>query len=165
MDWLWLILLLIGLGGLWFIIWGLERLTERMKKRDDQQRRDSRALQEKIDQEERKFLQVQAAKDYIINVDNIPEGPNGGVAPELSHAMSVLSSEEFVEAVITKAFAGAPAQNPDRVTASRSAFDEEPEKVAVANGNGVLPVKTKASRKSGLSKAEQKMLKKIKQGY
>ena len=64
--------------------------------------------------------------------------------------------------MVQKAF-GSPKDAGD-ITASESAFAVRSAKTVVANGNGVLPVKTKrADDKTGLTKAERKMLKKIKQ--
>ena len=69
----------------------------------------------------------------------------------------------MIQAVSNRVF-GAP-QDTNVITADQSAFDQlqQPKKV-IAKGEGITPVKVKPVEKSGLSKAEQKMLKKIKQG-
>ena len=82
---------------------------------------------------------------------------------ELKAAIKTLSSEELVQSVARRVF-GAP-QGTEDITATRSAFDQTPvHKRVVAKGDGVTPVKVRSSARTALSKSEQKMLKKIKQG-
>ena len=80
----------------------------------------------------------------------------------LSEALETLSSEELVQSVARRVF-GAP-EGTEGITADQSAFDHLHAQKVVAKGDGVTPVKVKPSSKSPLSKSEQKMLKKIKQG-
>ena len=162
MEWLWLILALVGLGLLWLLIMGMEKLTERLKEHDEARRAAREDIAERTAEAEEDFLIHQYEKanamDYIEN----GEFKEGG-DPKLHEAIRTLNSSELVQSMARRMF-GEP-QGTDAITASRSAFDQTPvRKKAVAKGNGVSPVKVKSSGKSELSKAEQKMLKKIKQG-
>ena len=161
MEWLWLGVFALGLGAMWLIIWGLEKLVVQMKNRDDARRVATDKLAERIAVEEETFERKQAAKEYLSQSHPAQEGDR---APqEFIDAMNTLSADELLDTMVQKVF-GDP-KDTQNITASQSAFSQQPAKTVVASGNGVLPVKTKrADDKTGLSKAEQKMLKKIKQG-
>lgn len=161
MEWLWLLVSVLGLGAMWLIIWGLEKLVAQMKTRDDARRVATDELAERIAVEEENFERKQAAKEYLSQSHPTESGDR---APqEFIDAINTLSAEELLDTMVQKVF-GEP-KDTQNITASQSAFSQQPVKTAVAKGNGVLPVKTKrADDKTGLSKAEQKMLKKIKQG-
>ena len=47
MDWLWLLLAVIGLGLLWLLIMGMEKLSERMRANDDARRIAAREIAER----------------------------------------------------------------------------------------------------------------------
>ena len=132
-----------------------------MKNRDDERQVAADKLAERIAVEEETFERKQAAKAYLSQPLPAKEGDR---APqEFIDAINTLSSEELLDTMVQKVF-GDPKDTED-ITASQSAFSQQPAKTVVASGNGVVPVKTKrADDKTGLSKAEQKMLKKIKQG-
>lgn len=162
MEWLWLILGVAGLGLLWLLIIGMEKLTERLKEHDEARRLTRQDIAARTAAAEEEFLEDQyakaSAKDYIENGDF-----TGKDDPRLKEAIETLSSEELVQSVTRRMF-GNP-EGTDGITATRSAFDQTPvRKRAVAKGDGVSPVKVRPTVKSTLSKSEQKMLKKIKQG-
>lgn len=165
MEWLWLILSIVGLGLLWLLIMGMDKLTQRLKAHDEARQRDIKRIKARTDAAEEDLIRKQyvkaSAQDYIENADfgdqNNPEN-----AAMLAEAMNTLSSEELVQSVARRMF-GAPAGT-DGITANQSALDHLHAKKVVAKGEGVTPVKVKSSGKSALSKSEQKMLKKIKQG-
>lgn len=161
MEWLWLLLLLVGLGGLWLAIMGVERLSRKVKNREVKLRRETDALREKIAVEEDNFLRAQAAKDFIEHSPSSPAADPDAVPAEFKDAMSLLSSDELLDSMVKKMFG--ENRNADSITATQSAFEREPAQVAVAQGAGILPIKAKPSTKSALTKSEQKMLKKIKQ--
>lgn len=161
MEWLWLLLGVVGLGLLWLLIIGIEKLTERLKEHDEARRRAAKEIMQRTTAAESDLLMQEAikasAKDYIENAD-FNDDDDGA----LRAAVDTLSSEELIESM-AKRMLGAP-QSTAGITATRSAFDQNPVRKVVAKGDGVLPVKVKPSGKSALSKSEQKMLKKIKQG-
>ena len=162
MEWLWLILGIAGLGLLWLLIITMEKLTERLKVHDEARRLAKKDIAERTAAAESEFLEDQYAKanakDYIENADF-----SGNDDPQLKAAIETLSSEELVQSAVRRMF-GTP-QGTDDITASRSAFDQTPtHKKVLAKGDGVTPVKVRSSARSTLSKSEQKMLKKIKQG-
>ena len=160
MEWLWLLICVLGLAAMWGVIVGLEKLVVRMKNRDDERRIATDELAERIAVEEGNFERKQAAKEYLSKP--LPPKQGDRVPQEFMDAFDALSADELLDTMVEKAF-GAP-KNAEDITASQSAFSQQPAKTVVASGNGVLPVKTKrAGDKTGLSKAEQKMLKKIKQ--
>ena len=161
MEWLWLLVFVLGLGAMWLIIWGLEKLVAQMKIRDDERQVATDKLAKRIAAEEENFERKQAAKDYLSQPH--PAKADGRAPQEFVDAIKALSTEELLDTMVQQVF-GEP-QDTANITASQSAFSQQPAKTVVASGNGVLPVKTKrADDKAGLSKAEQKMLKKIKQG-
>ena len=162
MDWLWLFLGLIGLGLLWLLIIGLEKLTERMKEQDEARRIAEHNVAERTAQAESDFLIMErakaSAKDYIETAQVTDDNDK-----LLSDAIDLLSSEELIDSFAKRAL-GNPKDTND-ITAAQSVFDQTPvRKKAVAKGSVSAPVKVKSSDKSALSKSEQKMLKKIKQG-
>ena len=161
MDWLWLLLAVVGLGLLWLLIMGMEKLTERMRENDEARRIAAREIAERTAEAESDFYMEQAvkedAKDYIEHADFSDKND-----PNLKEAISTLSADELVQSV-AKRVLGKPKEI-DEIKATRSAFDQNPVRKVVAKGDGVMPVKVKPSGKPALSKAEQKMLKKIKQG-
>ena len=149
MEWLWLFLGIIGLGLLWLLIIGMDKLTDRLKENDEARRRTARDIAERTAKAD--------AKDYIENADLSNQDDSA-----LKQAIDTLSGDELVQSV-AKRVLGAP-QGTDGITATQSAFDQTPVHKVVAKGEGVMPVKVKSAEKSMLSKSEQKMLKKIKQG-
>ena len=161
MEWLWLGISVLGLVAMWLVIWGLEKLMAQMKTRDDERRVATDKLTQRIAVEEETFVRKQAAKEYLSQ--SHPAKEDGSAPQEFINAINTLSAEELLDTMVQKVF-GDP-KDTENITASQSAFSQQPAKTVVASGNGVLPVKTKrADDKTGLSKAEQKMLKKIKQG-
>ena len=164
MDWLWLFLSILGLGILWLAIWGIERLTERLKVHDEERRRMDQIIAQRTAKAEAEFLEQQAAKeDARAYLENVDFDKNNPVHVEMLHeALQTLSSTEVVESMVKRVF-GNPVGT-EEITAKQSAFDQVSSKKAVAKGDGVMPVKVKPSTRSTLSKSEQKMLKKIKQG-
>jgi hypothetical protein len=166
MEWLWLFLGIVGLGLIWLLILGMEKLSARLREHDEARRIAEQRLAERTAKAESDFLEQEyakaAAKEFIENADfNDQDDPDTDAI--LQEAIDTLSSSELIESV-TKRIMGAP-KGTEEITAARSAFDQTPVRKVVAKGNGVLPVKVKPSTKSDLSKSEQKMLKKIKQGY
>ena len=163
MEWLWLFLGVVGLGLLWLLIIGVEKLSERLKAHDDARRIATKRIAERTAEAEADFMIKQYkkanAKDFIENGD-FGDQSDPANAEALKTAIDTLSSEELVQAV-TKRIMGTPS-DVDAITAKQSAFDQSPVRKAVAKGDGVSPVKS--SSRSALSKSEQKMLKKIKQG-
>ncbi len=165
MDWLWLFLGIVGLALLWLLIMWIERLAQRIKIQDEQRRITSKDIAERTAKAEAELMEKQYEKEVAMDI--IQNGDIDTNNPEdmaiFKEAVDTLSSQELIQAVSNRVF-GAP-QGTDDITANKSAFDElqQPQKV-VAKGDGVTPVKVKPAEKSGLSKAEQKMLKKIKQG-
>ncbi len=158
MEWLWLVLGIAGLGLLWLLIMAMEKMTERMKLHDEERRIAKREIAERTEQAEEEFLMKAYAKDYIENAEF-----KGKDDPDLQEAIQTLSPSELVQSV-TRRMLGTP-EGTVGITAAHSAFDFTPvNKRVVAKGDGVTPVKVRSSEKSNLSKAEQKMLKKIKQG-
>lgn len=161
MEWLWLLVCALGLGAMWLIIWGLEKLVAQMKSSDDARRVATDKLTERIAVEEEDFERKQAAKEYLSQ--SHAAKADGRAPQEFIDAINTLSADELLDTMVQKVF-GEP-KDTQNITASQSAFSQQPAKTVVANGNGVLPVKTKrADDKTGLTKAERKMLKKIKQG-
>ena len=162
MEWLWLILGVAGLGLLWLLIIGMEKLTDRLKEHDDARRRDREDIAARTAAAESQFLADRYAKDSAM--DYIENGNfDGQNDEELKAAIKTLSSEELVQSAARRLF-GAP-QGTESITATHSAFDQTPvHHRAVAKGDGVTPVKVRSSARNALSKSEQKMLKKIKQG-
>ena len=170
MEWLWLCLAVVGLGLLWLLIIGIEKLTQRLKENDEARRRANKRVAERtaaaeadfMEQEYEKAVTKAAAQDFIANGD-FGDTKNPENAAILQEAINTLSTEEFIQSV-AKRMMGEP-QGTDSIAATKSAFERTPVHKVVAKGDGVIPVKAKASNaKSSLSKAEQKMLKKIKQG-
>lgn len=165
MDWLWLFLGIVGLALLWLLIMWVERLAQRLKVQDEERRLASADIAERTAQAEAELIEKQATKD--IAMDIIENGDIDTDNPEemaiFKEAIETLNTQELIQAVSNRVF-GAP-QDTDVITADQSAFDQlqQPKKV-IAKGEGITPVKVKPVEKSGLSKAEQKMLKKIKQG-
>lgn len=161
MEWLWLFLGIVGLGLLWLLIIGMDKLTDRLKENDEARRRAARDIAERTAKAESDFLSDEYAKadakDYIEYADLSDQDDSA-----LKDAIDTLSPDELVQSV-TRRVLGSP-QGTDGITATKSAFDQNPVRKVVAKGEGVMPVKVKSSEKSSLSKAEQKMLKKIKQG-
>ena len=162
MDWLWLLLSLAGLGLLWLLIMALDKLVLRLKEHDEARKITIKSIKQRTEEAEAELLENQylkeGAKDYIENADLSSEDPDDKAT--LKEAIETLSSRELVQSVAKRIFGGRPST--DEIMASQSAFDN-PKKV-VANGDGITPVKVKSSSKSGLSKSEQKLLKKIKRG-
>lgn len=153
MEWLWLLVSLLGLGALWLIIMGLEKLVGHLKTNDDVRREATDKLEKRIAEAEEDFAMKQAAKEYLLSPQ--PATTDGKVPAAFAAAMDTLSSDELLDTLVQKAF-GNP-QDTQKITATQSVFAQQPAKKAVANGNGVLPVKTKkADDKTGLTKAEQK---------
>lgn len=161
MEWLWLLLALIGLGLIWLAMWGIDQLVKRVKTRDDTRRADAVRLEQKIAREETDFLRVRAAKDFLEKPQTNPDADSNEVPQEFRDAMTLLSGDEFLDSMVKGVF-GAE-RDASSVMATRSAFDTTPVKTAVAKGNGVSPVKAGPADKRALSKAEQKIYKKIKQ--
>ncbi len=165
MDWLWLFLGIAGLVILWLLIIGMDKLTQRLKIHDEARKISTQNIAERTAEAEVEFLRKQYAKDrakaFLENTEFKADDPYQKA--DLEQAMGALSSEEFVQSVAKRIFG--IAEGTQGITASQSAFDQMPvRKKAVANGDGVTPVKVKSFENSRLSKAEQKMLKKIKQG-
>lgn len=162
MEWLWLILGIAGLGLLWLLIVGMEKLTERLKEHDEAHRRNNEDIAARTAAAESEFMATRYAKDNAM--DYIENGNfNEQNDEELKAAIKTLSSEELVQSVARRVFGAS--QGTEDITATRSAFDQTPvHKRVVAKGNGVTPVKVRSSARTALSKSEQKMLKKIKQG-
>ncbi len=162
MEWLWLFLGVVGLALLWLLIVGMERLSERLKVHDEMRRRNTKRIAEQTAEAEAEFMRQQyikaGAKDFIENADL-----NDTNEEVLQEAIGALNSDELIDAVAKRMF-GAP-EGTDGITANQSALAQTPVRKVVAKGEGVMPVKVKPSSKSALSKSEQKMLKKIKQGY
>ena len=162
MEWLWLLLGLAGLGLLWLLIIGMEKLSERLRAHDDARRIAARDIAERTAEAEEEFFEEQSAKadakDYIETGDFKDKDD-----PRLKEAIETLSSDELMHSLARRIMGNQ--ESTSNITASRSAFDQIPiRKKVVAKGDGVMPVKVKPSGKSALSKSEQKMLKKIKQG-
>ena len=166
MEWLWLCLAVIGLGLIWLLIMGMEKLAERLKEHDEARRLAAKNIAERTAQAEADFIEKEhtkaSARDFIENGDfgdtSKPEN-----AEVLSAAIDALTPEEFVTSM-AKRIMGEP-EGTDGIEATQSAFAQTPVRKVVAKGDGVAPVKVKTPRgKSALSKTEQKMLKKIKQG-
>lgn len=164
MEWLWLFLGIVGLALLWLLIMWVERLAQRLKVHDEERRTSTQDIAARTAEAEAEFLEMQevkaVAKDIIENAEidsNDPEQVQMFV-----DAVDALSSQELIQSVANRVF-GAP-QDTNVITANQSAFDQLQPKKVVAKGDGVTPVKVKPAGKSTLSKAEQKLLKKIKQG-
>ena len=166
MEWLWLFLGIVGLGLLWLLIIGMEKLSDRLKAHDEARRKETQRIAERTAEAESDFLMKEyakdIAKDFIENADASEQADLENDAA-LQEAIDSLSSKEFIHSVL-KRVVGVP-ESMDGITAQHSAFDQTPIRKVVAKGEGVSPVKVKPSTKSALSKSEQKMLKKIKQGY
>lgn len=161
MEWLWLLLALAGLGLLWLAIRGIDQLVKRVKSRDDSRRADAVRLEQKIAREEANFLRVRAAKDFLERPQDNLNPDSNEVPQEFRDAMTLLSGDEFLDSMVKGVFG--PTKDASGITATQSAFDSTPAPTAVAKGNGVLPVKAGPAEKGALSKAEQKIYKKIKQ--
>ena len=165
MEWLWLVLGMVGLGLLWLLIIGMEKLTERLRAHDEARRLAAERIAERTAAAESDLLEKEYAKanakDYIENADlNDIDDPDHATA--LQEAVQTLSTDELVQSVAKRMF-GVP-QGTNGIIATQSAFDQTPPKKVVAKGEGITPVKVKPSTKPALSKSEQKMLKKIRQG-
>lgn len=161
LEWLWVALLLAGLLVLWLMIKGVEKLTTRLKVRDERRHLETQKLADEIEREEKQFVRVRAAKDYLENLPS--EAAEETEVPEqFREAINTLSASELLDTMAKNTFGANP--NPQRITATQSAFDMQPEKVVVASGNGMVPVRAKVGRDSGLSRSEQKIYKKIKRG-
>lgn len=164
MDWLWLFLALIGLGLLWMLIVGMEKLTERLKDHDEARRMAAKKMAERTAEAEAEFIsqayEKASAKAFIETADLNDSNPENDEA--LNEAINTLSTRELVRSMTKRVF-GNP-QGTEQITATQSALDLAPTQKVVAKGDGVTPVKAKTAGKSALSKTEQKMLKKIKQG-
>lgn len=165
MEWLWLLLSVVGLGVLWLLIMGVEKLTARLKANDEARRYAVKDIEQRTSKAEALFVEEQEAKaeakSFIENADFSNEDDPENAA-KLHEAIDTLSSDELLQSVAKRMF-GVP-EGTDGITASQSAFDQvRPQKV-VASGDSVSPIKVKSADKPALSKSEQKMLKKIKQG-
>ena len=55
MEWLWLILSIVGLGLLWLLIMGMEKLTERLKANDEARRIQKQDIAERTAEAEAGF--------------------------------------------------------------------------------------------------------------
>ena len=161
MEWLWLFLAVIGLGLLWLLIIGMEKLSERLKINDEARRIANKDIAERTAEAEANFWQEKAAKanaqDYIEHAEF-----NGQDDVSLREAIDTLNSQELVQSVAKRMFGSNKSIR--EIQATQSVFDQNPVRKVVAKGESVTPVKVKSSSKAQLSKAEQKMLKKIKQG-
>jgi len=164
MDWLWLFLGIAGLVLLWLLIIGMDKLTQRLKAHDEARKISTQNIAERTAEAEAEFLRKQYEKDrakaFIENTDFKAGDPYQKV--DLEQALGTLSSEEFVQSVAKRIFGAAEGTN--GITAAQSALDQMPTKKAVASGDGITPVKVKSAGNYTMSKAEQKLLKKIKQG-
>lgn len=164
MDWIWLLLGVVGLALLWLVIMWMEKLAERLKVHDEERKLTTADIAKRTAEAEAKFLEEQAikenAKDIVAHAQIDQNDPEQ--VKMFIDAVDQLSTEELVQAATTRAF-GAP-QELDEFTAKQSAFDQLNPKKVVAKGDGITPVKVKPAGNSALSKSEQKMLKKIKQG-
>lgn len=165
MEWLWLILSIVGLGLLWLLIMGMEKLTERLKANDEARKIHKQDIAERTAEAEAEFIERQYAKasamEYIETAD-LSDRNNSEQMSMLQEAIDTLNTDELIQSVARRVFG--PNQGTDGIKAEQSAFDVQPKKVT-AKGDGITPVKVKPASKSTLSKSEQKMLKKIKQGY
>ncbi len=158
MEWLYLLLFVGGLGLLWLIIKGVERLITIVKDRDVKIRKKREVLEKRIEQEEADFYRTREYQEIIENTS-----PDKEITQEEYHqAMKNLSSDELMDSMIKRMF-GNKEDNIENVQADKSAFAEEPKDVVVASGKGIMPVKAKSSAKPLLSKQEQKIFNKIKQ--
>jgi len=132
----------------------------RLKEHDEARKITVKNIKRRTEEAEADFLEKQhakaEAKDYIENGDFTDNDQT------LQEAIDTLSSQELVQSVAKRVF-GNP-ESTEIITARQSAFDQIKNKKAIAKGDGITPVKVKPANKSALSKAEQKMLKKIKQG-
>ena len=162
MEWLWLFLAVVGLGLLWLLIIGMEKLTERLKANDEARRMANKEIAERTAEAEANFWQEKVAKDSAQDYIEHAEF-NGQDDATLREAIDTLSSQELVQSVAKRMF-GANNKSISEIEATRSVFDQNPVRKVIAKGEGITPVKVKSSSKSQLSKSEQKMLKKIKQG-
>ena len=164
MEWLWLLLSVAGLGLLWLLIVAMDKLTLRLKEHDEARKITIKSIKQRTEEAEAEFLEEQSlkeeAKDYIENADLSNNDPESREA--FKEAINTLSSKEFMDSVMKRVF-GAPTSM-DEIKANQSALEQVSPKKAVAKGDSVTPVKVRSSSKTPLSKTEQKMLKKIKQG-
>lgn len=160
MEWLWLILSVVGLGLLWLLIIGMEKLTQRLKEHDEIRKVTAKNIAKRTAEAEAEFMEQQYAKanakDFIEHADFEED------SEKLKEAIDTLSSEELVHSMAKRVFGAA--EGTDGITAKQSAFDQVKPKKVLAKGDSVTPVKVKSAEKPALSKSEQKMLKKIKQG-
>lgn len=165
MEWLWLFLGVAGLGLLWLLIKGMEKLTDRLKIHDEARRQALDHIAERTAEAETAFIEEQLVKDhaknYIENAD-LSDQENPENVAILQDAIQTLSSAELVQSVAKRMF-GTP-EGTNSITATQSIFDQVNPKKVVAKGESATPIKVKPATKSSLSKAEQKMLKKIRQG-
>ncbi len=165
MEWLWLFLGVVGLGLLWLLIIGMEKLSERLRIHDEERRNAAKRIAERTAEAEADFIQEEYkknnAKDFIENANFNDGNPMTDAA--LKEAIDTLSAEELVKSVAKRMIGDG--EDIEKITAKQSAFTQTPVRKVVAKGDGVTPVKVQPSTKSALSKSEQKMLKKIKQGY
>ncbi|MCQ2382162.1 MAG: hypothetical protein MJ054_02550, partial [Clostridia bacterium] len=103
MDWLWLFLALIGLGLLWLMIVGVEKLIQRLREHDEMRRAVTEDIAKRTAQAEEDFLvnnyAKESAKDYIENAD-FDENDDS----VLKSAIETLSSEELVKSVAKRMF-------------------------------------------------------------
>lgn len=165
MEWVWLILSVVGLGLLWLLILAMDKLTLRLKEHDEARKITVKNIKRRTEEAEADFLEKQQAKadaKEFIETADFSDATDDETEELLKEAIDTLSSQELVQAVAKRVF-GSP-ESTDVITAQQSAFDEVRSKRVVAKGDGITPVKVKSASKSELSKAEQKMLKKIKQG-
>lgn len=164
MEWLWLLLSVAGLGLMWLLIVAMDKLILRLKEHDEARKIAVESIRRRTQKAEAEFLEDQyrkeEAKDFIENAKIDKNDPDSQAA--LKEAIDSLSSRELVDSLAKRVF-GAP-ESMEGIKASQSALEQVGKKKAVAKGDGITPVKVRSSTKSSLSKAEQKMLKKIKQG-
>ena len=165
MEWVWLLLAIVGLGILWMLIVGVEKLTERLRLHDEARNLAARRIAAETDAAEADFMEKQYikadAKAFIENADFSNQNDPDNTA-RLQSAISTLSSAELVEALTKRTFG--TTSGTAEITANQSAFEVDHLKTVVARSSAVNPVKVKPATKSALSKSEQKMLKKIRQG-
>lgn len=163
MEWLWFILGVAGLGLIWLLIVAMDKLSLRLKEHDEARKLAAKDIRERTEEAEEQFLEEQyikaEAKDFIENAD-FDESPEQKEI--LKKAINALTPDELVQSVTRRVFSNREGNG--AITADESALDHLGTKKVVAKSEGITPVKVKKSEKNGLSKAEQKMLKKIKQG-
>ena len=62
MEWLWLILAVAGLVGLWFLIMGMDKLAQRLRAHDEARKIATQDIAERTAEAELDFLEKQYAK-------------------------------------------------------------------------------------------------------